>query len=210
MAREEKTPQEDLVSGEAFSIEDWIAPKDKRDAVHIGRKVLLATVRRQINNLTPLLASRGGVCFFQQYANDSEYKILLTNLFAVAGEKNTVISINRERPALESEPHFPDGRTVQLLDMSVPAAGKWLNSSWETLYRSHHSKSWGSPRCATLLYPRNDTLQLLGNLCAGDFTPVPASNLAEVQEDMDCLWNLSGALALCSEDTLNPWVNHIK
>lgn len=189
------TPQE-------LCAEDWLGARNTRALIHLDRKVILEAVRDQLAHKEPLIASLGGFGLFRAYADSSEYTILIANHSLVAGERNTVISVNHRRQPAHAEPVFPDGRVMELLDVNVPSRSRWLNTARETMFRGHHEHAWPQPENATMLQARNDKLDLVGNLADGGFLPVPARDMWEVEEDATALWGVYSALSFCNEVSL--------
>lgn len=189
------TPQE-------LCAEDWLGLKNTRTLFHLDRKVILEAVRDKLAQKEPLIAALGGFGLFRAYADSSEYTILIANHSLVAGELNTVISVNQRRQPADTEPVFPDGKVLELLDVNVPSRSRWLNTAHETMFRGHHEHAWPKPEYATMLQARNDKLDLFGNLAEGKFLPVPARDMWEVGEDATALWGVYNALSFCNEISL--------
>lgn len=196
-------------TSQEFCAEEWLGPKNTRSIFHIDRKIILEAVREQLAQKEPLIASLGGFGFFKAYEADSESSVLITNHTRIAGARNTVIAVNRLRCPTSDEPEFPDGRVLDLLDVSVPSRSRWLNTAHETIYRGHHEHTWSKPLHATLLQARNDHLNLIGNLESGDFLPLPARDMHEVGEDATALWGIYNALSYCNEVSLCEGVRTI-
>jgi hypothetical protein len=182
--------------------EEWLDPKNTRTIIHINRNTLLDVTRKELAKREPTLAMMGGFCLFRTYTEDSELSVMLTNNNRISGARSTVVSINKLRSPEADEPGFPNGRVLDLLDVAVPITSRWLNTGRQTLYRGQHEHAWSVPKNATLHQPRNGHLALIGNLQDGDFKPLPARNMAEVEEDADALWQVYSALSYCDEVSL--------
>lgn len=190
-------------------IEDWLGPRNTRTLFHLNRKVILEAVREMLAQKEPLIATLGGFGLFRTYADSSEYTILIANHSLVAGERNTVVSINQRRQPWHTEPVFPDGKVMELLDVNVPSRSRWLNTAHETMFRGHHEHAWPKPEYGTVLHARNDRLDLVGNLSEGKFLPVPARDMWEVEEDATALWGVYNALSFCNEVSLCEGIRNI-
>lgn len=182
--------------------EEWLGPRNTRTLIHIYRNSMLDVVREALGRKEPLLATMGGFCLFKTFTDDSEFSILITNNSQICGDRNTVVSVNKLRQPTYDEPVFPNGRVLELTDLTIPDQTKWLKATGETIYRGQHEHTWGVPSFTTLLYRRNETLELYGNLVNNFFVPQPASNMQEVGEFAESLWSVQSALALCTEMNL--------
>jgi len=190
----------------------WLGPKNARTIIHIGRSGLLAEIRSTLEFHEPQLAINGGLAYYETYGEDaSHYGVLLATHPDIATPDATVISINKTRQPDPDEPFFPDGRVLELTDLTFHNnGGKWMNFGWQTLYRGHRDHAWDLPTYATLLAPWFDKLRLFGNLSnGGDFLPTPANDLQEVEDDAEILWTVYEALRLCNASSLNENITSI-
>jgi hypothetical protein len=189
---------------EAFCVKDWLYPRNYRAAVHIGRNVLLKEVRSKLTDLQPFFNTADEACFFKTYAGDAEHRILLTKHERYAQKNSTTVVVNTKRRTENSEPYPIDGQAIDMTDLSIPVSSKWLNHSYETLYRDQHQHRWDAPMYATLIEIKQDSLRLVGNLNRGVLTPTPARNLDDVEGDMSILWTVNNALSLCTKGSFEP------
>lgn len=196
-------------TSQAFDPAEWLGHKNARWLIRMNRAIMLETVRQQLDEVKPLLAGHGGIAYFETYANDTAYRILITNFFHLAGERNTVISANAQRNTLPSEPFAIDGQAIDLFDIVIPDHSRWLNSCWETLYRNQHQHRWPQPERATLIEPHTNSVRLCGNLARGEFLPAPANDLEDITTDGEMLWRAHFVLGLCSSASFEPSITQI-
>lgn len=196
-----ETPKQ-TQEADCFEPQEWLGQKNSRAIIHIGRDIMLGNVREILRKKEPTMAALGGFCLFRTYIDESEIGILITNNSKISGPRSTVVSINKLRSPEPHERGFPDGRALEMLDVSIPHTSRWLNTSRGTMFRGQHDSSWTRPKTGTLLQPRNGNLDLYGNLANGNFTPAPARDTQEVGEDAEALWSVYSALVLCNEVTL--------
>ena len=201
---------EEEIGHEVFEPASWLGSRNTRDIFRVMRNTALSATREQLENIRPMLAACGGLCVFHTFADEAEYRILVTNRKEVTDPRNIVVSVNCERTPDANEPYFPDGRIMDLSDIVVPPTGKWLNTSYSTLSRRHHDKRWDSPDSGTILYIRNTSVTLYGHLHYGDFNPGPARDMQEVGEDAAALWSTCLALQHCTPTNLEEHVKTIK
>ncbi len=194
----ENTPSE-WQAYEAVRPQEWMDPDATRAAIHAGRDVLLESVRTILDTLEPQLACNGGVCFYKTFGPDADkYSVLLTDNTELAGPDSTIIAVNVMRQPLPDEPVFPNGKVMELTDLTLAERNRWLNASRETLYRGFGDSGWQIPELATLLVPKQDSVKLVGSHIGNpEFYPAAARNLQDVAQDAEALWNAWSALRLC-------------
>lgn len=210
MSQKPNHPHPEGVTQQVFRPEDWLTGSNYRDIVHIDRDTILSAVRSRLESLIPQLIINGGVCFYRSYADDAEYSVLVTDHYSVAEPGSTVVSVNKIRAPFHTEPHFPNGRVIELLDLILPATTRWQNNSAETMYRHPNDRSWNIPKYSTLLRPKFNTLQVIGNLAQKNFKPSPPPNMRAVVTDATTLWEAHRALTYCSSSTLEPAITEIE
>lgn len=205
---EEIPPESNDVNMEPFLA---VLGSHYKEHFYATRRSMTYWLNERVEALKPSLLKNEGLAYYHTYAHGEEYRVLLTTRPEIAGNSQTLITVNRRCNPLTTEPHYPDGRTMHLIDLVVSSKKpERLAYEHEVIWQGQYEHKL-SPERATCLYHRDEFLKLHGHI---KHTPLhaqnPPKNTSLLKQDVDTLGQVLTALYLCDSSSLIPEVTTVR